>query len=68
MSQLKSALVDLVDRRGQSLLGHYERLIKGYRGILGKTSSGNRGKMKQELSARIARGAKDTKAKFGLEV
>ena len=68
MSQLKSALVDLVDRRGESLLGHYERLIKGYRGILGKTSSGNRDKMKQELGARIAKGAKDTKAKFGLEV
>jgi hypothetical protein len=68
MSQLKAALVDLVERRGKTLEGHYNRLMKDYRGRIKATDPKNRDEYKSLLSDQIREKAKQAQARLKISV
>jgi hypothetical protein len=68
MSELKAALVDLVERRGKTLEGHYNRLMKVYRGRIKATDPKNRDEYKSLLSDRIREKAKQAQARLKISV
>lgn len=61
ISELHATLLDVAEARGIKLINHYNRLLKGYKGILQRTNKDNRDNMKAKLEKRIGAGAKEFK-------